>query len=245
MPEVHFFSAFIGGLLTFLAPCTLPLIPAYIAYIGGARHGEEKNNLLRRTIFVNAVFYTLGFSVVFILFGLASGALGTFLVLYRARLSAIGGVFVILFGLSLLGVLPPLFRAMQLRLPQRILPGSKLAGFVLGVFFGLGWTPCIGPILGTILILAGTSGTALDGGALLLVYSFGLALPFLLVALLYGRMVLMIPRLTDYLPLITKIGGFCLLLIGVLLVVGQLGTLSGWIATLTGELGVDRLSDFM
>ncbi len=244
MPDVNFISALIGGLLTFLAPCTLPLIPAYLAFIGGSSVDGRKTKFSRHRFFLNAVLFVLGFSVVFIVFGLASGTLGKFLVLNRLLISQVGGVLICFFGLSLLGVFPKM-KGFSYRPPAFISSGSPLGGFALGFLFALGWSPCLGPILGTILILASTGGTAFSGALLLATYSLGLAIPFLLVALLYGSAFTYVAKLQTYLPTISKIGAVLIIAIGMLLIVGQFGILNSWAQYIIGPLALDRFMDFM
>ena len=245
MFEVSIISALIGGLLTFLAPCTLPLIPAYVAFIGGDQKGVPGR--VRARMLLNGAYFISGFSFIFILFGLASGALGTFFVLYRTLLSQVGGVVVILFGLSMLGLLrlPRSLPQFMTTVPKVIRAGSKRGAFLLGLLFALGWSPCLGPVLGTILVLAGTTGSALHGAFLLAVYSLGLAIPFFLVAYLYGSTFSYVVTLQKYLPLVTRLGGVFLVLIGVLLVLGQFGMLNTWMLDVFGGVGYDRLVEFM
>jgi cytochrome c-type biogenesis protein len=229
MFDVSFFSALLGGLLTFLAPCTLPLIPAYIGFLGGSSAGRTTNDspaVLRRRININALLFALGFSLVFIIFGLVSGALGKFLILHRAVISSLGGIFVIGFGLIMLGYIPFPNLFARVGLPPWLHPGKPFSAFLLGLLFALGWSPCLGPILGTILLLAGSSGTALYGGYLLGVYSLGLAIPFLFVAVLYGSAFTYIAPLARFLPIIEKCAGVLLIIIGALLVMGQIGLLN-------------------
>ena len=240
---MSFFSALLGGVLTFLAPCTLPLIPAYIAFINGSIEGHHT----RRQLMVNALFFVLGFSVIFIAYGVISGSLGVFMVLHRKLLAQIGGVLIILFGLSMLGLLriPLSFLPTSMRLPSWAARGSKLGAFTLGFLFAFGWSPCLGPVLGTILVLASGSAEPLYGAMLLLVYSLGLAIPFLLVAYLYGTTFHYVTRLERYIPIITRCGAIVLVLIGVLLLMGQFGLLNTWMLELFGDIGYDKFVNYM
>lgn len=235
MFDVGFFSALLGGILTFFAPCTLPLIPSYIAFISGGdnRVGQAEGiggMSMRRRTMLNALLFVFGFSIVFIAYGLVSGTIGHFLIIHRKLISQVGGLIVIYLGFSMLDFFrfPQLLFGGRLRLPRSISAGSRLGALALGSLFALGWSPCLGPILGTILLLAATGGTALYGGVLLAVYSLGLALPFLLIALLYGSTFSYLPTLERYLPLIQKAGGAMLVGIGLLLVLGQFGILNTW-----------------
>ncbi len=248
MPDITIISAFLGGILTFFAPCTLPLIPAFIAFIGGQPTGESgPMQNARRRIIASALCFILGFTVVFIFFGLASGALGSFLVLNKKLISQIGGVLIILLGLGMLRIIPlptfPIFS--RSAVPSTIHKGTRTGGFLLGLLFGLGWSPCLGPILGTILILAGSTGSAISGALLLLVYAMGLGLPFLLVAVLYGEALGYVTTLSRYLPLISKIGAVLVILIGLLMVVGQFGSIATYGFDIYRIPQFDHLLDLM
>ena len=248
MFEVTYLSAFIGGLLTFLAPCTLPLIPAFIAFIGGqTSSGKVEVNNFRKKVFLSGLLFVLGFTLVFVLFGLASGALGKFLILYKKQVAQVGGVIIILFGLGMLRIIPlpriPFFERLQL--PHFVKQGSKRGGFFLGALFGLGWSPCLGPVLGTILILAGTTGSATSGALLLFVYAMGLGLPFLLVALLYGSAVTYVVTLQKYLPLISRVGAVLMIVIGTLLLLGQFGVISSGVFNIYDLPWLEQYFDYM
>lgn len=248
MLDVSFFSALLGGVLTFLAPCTLPLIPAYIGFLGGvSSHGNKPHNsaAMRRRIHGNALLFVLGFSLVFIVFGLISGTLGKFLILHRAIISSLGGIFVIGFGLIMLGYIPFPNLFARVGLPHWLHPGRPFSAFLLGLLFALGWSPCLGPILGTILLLAGATGTVLYGGYLLALYSLGLAIPFLLVAVLYGTAFTYITPLARYLPIIEKCAGAFLVFIGILLLMGNFGLLNVWFAGVFAGAWYHDLMRFM
>ena len=244
MFEIGYISALVGGLLTFLSPCTLPLIPAYIGFLAGAE-AKEDNTKRRRRIMVNALLFTLAFSLVFVFFGLISGTIGQFFVMHRAVISRIGGVVVVALGLSMLGVfdLPQFFSGK--RLPKVLKPGNPLSSFMLGLLFALGWSPCLGPILGTILVLAGTGGTALHGAILLLTYSLGLAIPFLAMALIYGASFSYLTPLSRILPYVNKVGGALFVLIGTLLILGNFGLLNVWATEVLGDTWYTSLMDHM
>ncbi len=248
MISVNLISAFLGGVLTFLAPCTLPLIPAYVGFLAGGVKNEQKqtsSKSLRLSILLNALLFTVGFSLVFIFFGTVSGTLGKFFILHRAVLAAIGGVLVIFFGVMMLGIIPTprLFGGAQL--PAMLRPGNPYSAFLLGLLFALGWSPCLGPVLGTILLLASTSGTAFQGGLLLFVYSLGLAIPFLLVATLYGSAFTYVVSLGKYLPIISQAAGVFFIIIGTLLVLGQFGMLNIWAAPLLESQWYNNVMQYM
>lgn len=228
--EVFFLAAFVAGILTFLAPCTFPLIPAYLGFISGVSSAElqdpQKVRAVRWKIFANGLFYVLGFSLIFILFGVAAGALGKVL-LFRTILQQIGGVFLILFGLLLLGIFNISFLSAerQIPIPSFLRKPGKTNSFFIGSIFALGWSPCVGPLLGSILLLASTEGTVGQGVSLLGTFSLGLAIPFLVVALLIGSAVKYFSRFQKIIKTINVIGGVLLLALGVLLITDQFTTI--------------------
>lgn len=192
MPVDLLLPAFIAGVFTFIAPCTLPLVPAFLGIIAGVPPEElkdpEKLKRARWKIFSNALFYVIGFSLVFILFGIFVTLLGK-IDIVRLWISRIGGILVILFGLFLMGALKWKFlsRERQIRVPKLIASPNKTNSFFIGALFSLGWSPCIGPLLGSILIVASTQGAALEGATLLGTFSAGLAVPFLITSLFVGK----------------------------------------------------------
>src|SRR3989344_3766703 len=229
MPEFNFaitISAFIAGVLTFFAPCTLPLVPAFLGIISGARIEDLKNpeivKSVRWLIFKNAIFYVLGFSLVFISFGVAFSYLGTLFVI-RELLEKIGGLLIIAFGLVLLGWLkvPWLDSDKQIAVPRLFRHVSLANSFLLGAIFALGWSPCVGPLLGSILLLASTSGTVFEGTFLLVIFSIGLGLPFLVTSLFVGKAFTAFGRWGSTLSIINKVAGLSLIVIGFLLISGN------------------------
>src|SRR3990167_11288539 len=216
-------AAFIAGLFTFLAPCTLPLVPGYLGFISGTSVEDLKNPLkakrARWNILINGLFFITGFSVVFIIFGTLAGFFGAALVSYRLWLTRIGGIFVIIFGLFMLNVIkiPFLAKERHVRVPSIFKRGKPHNSFILGSTFGFGWTPCVGPVLGSILALAASSATVAKGAFLLSVFSLGLAVPFLIIAVGYGSAAQRIENITRYLKPISVVGGIFLILIGLLL----------------------------
>lgn len=245
MNEVSFFSALLGGILTFLAPCTLPLIPGYLAFIGGGSTVSATGGAprFRPSVMANATFFVLGFSVVFMCFGMASGAVGKFLILNKTAIAQAGGVFILYFGAAMLGWVPaPRWTwSTVMRWKGALSPGSRSGAFLLGFLFALGWSPCLGPILGAILLIAATKGTILSGGLLLGVYALGLALPLLLVAFVYGTAFTYVKAFEPYLRYVTFLGGALLMVIGLLMIIGQYGLLNAW----AGEFIDGKLFDIL
>ena len=227
-------SAFVAGIIMFLAPCTLPIVPGYLGFISGVKEDDlkdpEKAKKARRQIVKSAFFFVLGFSALFILFGVLAGLAGRQLVAYQDVLTKIGGVFVIFFGLFMLGVFNLKFLKMdkKMKMPKWIKPGNPTSSFVIGSTFAIGWSPCVGPILASILVLAGTSETVLQGAFLLAVFSLGLGIPFMLVAFLYSKATAYIKKLSGLLNVISKVGGVFLLGIGILLLTDSFFLLLQW-----------------
>lgn len=244
-------AAFFAGLLTFLAPCTLPLVPAYLGFISGVDQGALKNpataRAARRTIFLNGLSFIVGFSLVFIAFGVLAGFAGVALAPYRIWLARIGGVLVILFGLFMLGVFRlPFFQTdKRIPIPSWLTLGKPSSSLFIGGTFALGWTPCVGPILGSILLLAGTSGTALQGGLMLTIFSFGLAIPFLIIALAFSSATAYIDRISKYLKVVSVIGGVFLILLGVLLATDNFGLTIQYGYELLDFIEYDRLLEYL
>ncbi len=216
--------AFLAGLLTFLAPCTLPLVPAYLSFISGSAKDSTPS---RKKVLMNGLFFVLGFSLVFILLGVFAGILGGLFFEARIWIARVGGVFVILFGLMMLNILriPSLMSEKRIHIVSPFERGAPLNSGIMGVVFGAGWTPCVGPVLGSVLLLAGTSATALSGAFLLAVFSLGLAVPFLLVALGLSRAEKTIARFDRFLHVSSIIGGLFLILLGVLLLADNMNLL--------------------
>lgn len=229
--------AFIAGVLSFLSPCVLPLVPTYMAYIGGS--GGAKRALLLR----NALLFILGFSLVFVAMGASASALGSLLREQRVLLMTVGGLLVIAFGLVMLGVIriPLLYRDTRRPLGEGHDPQTAWGAMALGSAFAFAWTPCIGPVLGAILALAGTSGTLASGVGLLAVYSLGLALPFLIAALALEPFLRASHRLRPYLPWFERGAGVLLIVVGVLMVTGYFAALNNLLIRFTPDWLFERI----
>ncbi len=244
--------AFIAGVLTFLAPCTLPLVPGFLAFISGVPLDDLKNPAgaergVRRKIFFNGLLFVVGFSAIFIALGTLAGFAGASLVPYRLWLGRIGGVFVILFGLFMLNVLkiPWLARDFRIRPPAILQRGRPVNSLILGSAFAFGWTPCVGPILGSILLLASTSSTAPQGTAMLAIFSAGLAVPFLAIALGIGSAGAVIRRVTPLLNVVSFIGGVFLIGLGALLLTDNMGLLISYGYRIFRFIEYERLLDYL
>lgn len=241
--------AFIAGVLTFLAPCTLPLVPGYLGFISGV-NGQVRGAAARRKIFLNGLLFVIGFSVVLVALGSLAGLAGTLLGQYRWLLARAGGVFVILFGLYMTGILRlPALRFLDaerhVSWGRHIKPGSPVSSFLFGAVFALGWTPCVGPILGAVLTLAATSTTVGQGAFLLAVFALGLGVPFLLVAAAMGQATRVIGALQKYLKWVGVVGGVFLIFIGGLLLTNTLGIWVSFFYRLFGFIEYERLLDYL
>lgn len=225
MLELNFsitISSFIAGIFTFFAPCTLPLVPAFLGIISGTNPEELKNpemaKAVRGRIFKNAVLYVIGFSLVFILFGVSFSFVSHILGL-KEWIQRFGGVVVVIFGLFMMGwiKLPFLSYEKQIRVPQLFRHVSLLNSFLLGALFALGWSPCVGPLLGSVLLLTSTSSTIIEGTFLLIIFSAGLGLPFLITSLFVGNALTVFGKWGRMLEVINKIAGVFLIFLGLLL----------------------------
>jgi cytochrome c-type biogenesis protein len=227
-------AAFVAGLVSFLSPCVLPLVPGYVSLISGAGVEElksQESRLLRKTM-LNSVSFILGFSVVFITLGAISTEVGQLLARYKSTLAQVAGVVIILFGLHLTGIL----RINALYTDKRLhnLKGGSTAGgaFLVGFAFAFGWTPCVGPILAVILTFAATQDSVFKGIALLTVYSMGLAVPFLFTAFLLERFLKFYSRFRAHMHAIEVASGALLIALGILLVLGRFTIISNYLSFL-------------
>jgi cytochrome c-type biogenesis protein len=232
-PNLGAAVAFIGGLLSFLSPCVLPLVPSYLGFVTGFTIDEMTNR--RRMAMVHSLLFVSGFSLVFILLGASATALGRVLNYYQDWVARIGGVLIIIFGLYTLGVLKLdlLSRDKRVHLDRK--PVGYLGSVLVGMAFGAGWTPCIGPILGGILGLAASQDDLQRGMVLLAWYSAGLAVPFLVTAYAVETFLDLFQRFRKHMVWVQRISGGLLLLVGVLLVSGQFTRLATWLQGLTPE----------
>jgi cytochrome c-type biogenesis protein len=231
--------AFTAGLLSFLSPCVLPLIPSYVGFITGMTVEEAERR--RWNALLHGLWFVGGFTVVFVLLGAAASAVGSLLREYQVWLGRAGGVLLILFGLYLLGVLRPAFLMREWRLTLARKPLGYFGSGVVGFTFGAAWTPCIGPILGGILTLAATQAGLVQGMALLTVYALGLAVPFLLTALALDRFLVWFQRFRPYIVWVDRVAGVMLILLGILLITDSFTLLAAYLQGLTPPFLRERL----
>ena len=239
--SVSFGVAVIAGVLSFLSPCVLPLVPSYLGFITGVSLDELSEGHRRRTALVHALLFVSGFSLVFLLLGASASWLGQLMFRYQDWIARIGGIVIIVLALHLLGVLRigTLLRERRVHLANR--PAGYLGAVGIGVAFAAGWTPCIGPVLGAVLTYASTRATMTEGVLLLGAYSLGLAIPFIAAALATGAFLQASRRVRRWIPAFEKASGAILLVAGVLLATGSFSTLSGYFARLTPQFLLERL----
>ncbi|MFZ4496458.1 MAG: cytochrome c biogenesis CcdA family protein [Candidatus Nanopelagicales bacterium] len=219
--------AFAAGLIAFLSPCVLPLAPGYVSYMTGLT-GAELADGRKSRLLLGSVLFVLGFSVVFVSFGAFFGGVGSVLLQYQDVITRVLGVVVIIMGLAFMGFIPGLQREWRIhRLPNWGVAGAP----ILGVLFGLGWTPCIGPTLAAVQTLAFTEASALRGALLSFVYCLGLGLPFVLLAVLFSRTARALAWVKGHYLLVMRIGGGMLVIVGVLLVTGVWTDFTIWLRT--------------
>jgi cytochrome c-type biogenesis protein len=234
-----FAVAFAAGLLSFLSPCVLPLVPSYVGFLTGMTLPEVTGR--RRVALTHALLFVIGFSLVFVLLGASATALGRALNYYQVWLQRIGGALIILFGLICLGVFNLRLFSQERRVHLERKPVGYLGSVLVGMAFAAGWTPCIGPVLGAILGLAATSTDVSRGMLLLAVYSAGLALPFLLAAVAVDSFLDWFQRFRRYLPWVMRISGVLLVFVGILLLTGEFTRLAGWLQGLTPDFLREQL----
>ena len=231
---LELFIALSAGLISFLSPCVLPLIPGYVSYISGSSLNELVES--KETNIFPIILFSLGFSIVFISFGATATYLGSLVLDYSYELRIIAGSLIIIFSLQIMGLLNIKFLNYEKRIHSNIKP-SIFGSILIGMAFGFGWTPCIGPILGSILALAATEESINKGILLLLCYSLGLAIPFVLSGYLIQRFMIFSKNLKNKMNLISKIGGGLLLITGILMITNQLQALGFYLLRYVPFLG--------
>lgn len=218
--NLSFAIAFSAGFLSFLSPCVLPLVPSYLAFLLGDYSDQKKKN--KNYTIMPAIIFIAGFTIVFILLGLSATFLGKFLLRNQSIIRKISGVVIVIFGLHISGIIKLKWLYYEKKLSITPKSNKYLQSFILGIGIALAWTPCIGPILSSILILAGNSQNVLTGGFLLFIYSFGFALPFLVTAFAAKKILPTIKKMNRYLKYINIISGFLIIILGILIFTNSL-----------------------
>jgi cytochrome c-type biogenesis protein len=238
-PTFGVLIAFSAGLLSFLSPCVLPLIPSYVTFITGLSLDDVQS--ARRTALVHGMLFVLGFTLIFMAMGAGATLLGQSLLQYRDWISRVGGVVIIIFGLYLLGVLNIGFLSRERRFHVADKPVGYFGTVFVGFAFGAGWTPCLGPILGTILVYTSSQADLGKGLWLLFAYSLGLAVPFLLSAIAIDRFSAFFQRMRKQMVWVSRISGVVMIGIGILLVTNYFTILASWLTSLTPEFLLERI----
>jgi cytochrome c-type biogenesis protein len=218
--NITYSAALVAGLLSFFSPCILPLIPAYFSFITGLTLDEltQDKKEVRQKVILSTLFYVAGFSFIFILFGASASFLGGFASKYSWVVRYLGGSIIIVFGLHLLGIISIKGFNFEKKIHVKEKPLHLMGVFVIGMAFGAGWSPCIGPLLGSILIVAGNQDTVLKGVSLLAVYSAGLAIPFIIMSFFINSILGIMKRATRFIGALNKASGILLIVIGLLLI---------------------------
>ena len=233
-------GAFLGGLLSFASPCVLPLVPPYLAYMAGVSVDDlrgQSGAMARGRVLLTALCFVAGFSTVFVALGASASFIGQAVSAHLAVLGYVAGVLIVLMGLHFLHVIriPLLDRTARVGVAQK--PASMIGAYAIGLAFGFGWSPCVGPVLTAILLMAGAEDSAAEGAKLLLIYSLGIGVPFLVAAAFASAFMRMLARFRARLGLVEKIMGAFLVIAGVLIFTGQMPTIAFWLIETFPALG--------
>ena len=228
--------AFFAGLLSFLSPCVLPLIPGYISYISGQNLNELAVN--KKNVLLKSIFFSLGFSFVFIIFGATASLLGKVFITYSNELRIIAGLIIILFSLQFIGIIKLNILNKEKKYYTKRFNNNLFFPILVGAAFGFGWTPCIGPQLGAILSLAASNGSIVKGTVLLAFYAMGLGIPFLIFAIFINRLEGFLKFFKQYFKIIERIMGLLLWTVGLLMLTGGFSSISFWLLETFPVLGI-------
>ena len=236
MDNVSVFTAFVAGLVSFLSPCVLPLVPGYISIISGSSldqlKANAKDSTLFRTVLLNSIMFIVGFSITFIFLGATATWVGQFLLQRMRLLGQLAGIILIVFGIHLTGIFKINFLYKDKRFHNVEKPRGLLGALILGLAFAFGWTPCIGPILAGILTIASTKQTVMEGMFLLAIYSAGLGIPFLMTSLALNKFLTFYGRFKRHFHAVEVVSGALVIAVGVLILTGSLSRLATWFSFL-------------
>jgi len=245
MTDVNVLVAFAAGILSFLSPCVLPIIPSYLSFVSGVSleelRADETTAATRWRVALNSLAFIIGFSVVFVSLGAFAASFGRLFLAYRDVVRTLGGLFILCVGLYLIGLFKLSALEQYLQINLRNKPAGYLGSVLVGITFAVAWTPCVGPILGAILALAGTSGEIGRGAFLLTTYAAGLGLPFFLSAVAVNSFFQFSQSLRRYLQLIHTMGGILLIIVGILLLTDYMTLLNAYALRLTPDWLLRRL----
>lgn len=236
--NITFLGAFIAGLLSFLSPCVLPLIPSFITYITGLSFAdiqdEHPSHKVRQQTIIHTLLFIAGFTAVFVLLGASATYMGSFMQTHMTLIRKIGGLLIIVFGIHISGVIPINLLLGEKRFTIHRKPAGYLGSFIVGLAFAAGWTPCIGPILASILMVAATEESVFHGIALLLTYSMGLAIPFFLSSLAMHQFLILFNRFKKYIRLFELVTGLFLVIVGILIFTNSMSIFQRFFEKVTG-----------
>lgn len=231
--NISFMIAFSAGLLSFISPCVLPLVPSYVSYITGLSLDDlctsQDKKRVREIAVKNSLMFIMGFSTIFMILGASTTYIGQFFLEKQTIIRQIGGVLIVFFGLYIMGLFKVLFMSRDTRFHFKNRPAGYLGSYFIGVAFGAGWTPCVGPILGSILIYASTSGSVLTGVQLLGAYSLGLGLPLLMSSIGVQSFLLYFKKTVKYMDWISRVSGAFLVVVGIMIFTNSLTQLSSFL----------------
>lgn len=240
--EVTYIGALVAGVISFLSPCVLPLVPPYLCFLGGTTfdqlsgEGDVPPDVYRQVVFA-AIAFVLGFTTVFVMLGATATAAGQLIASNIDLLSKIAGGAIILVGLHFLGILKIPFLYREFRSHSVSAPAGLIGAYLVGLAFAFGWTPCIGPVLAAILMVAATEDAVTQGISLLFIYSMGLGIPFILAALAFGPFMGFLTRFRKHLGRVEKVMGGLLVLTGLMFITGSMNTIAFWILETFPSLG--------
>jgi cytochrome c-type biogenesis protein len=245
MTDVNFFVAFAAGVFSFLSPCVLPLIPSYLSFVSGVSldemRSEQARSRMRWRVVLNSIAFIIGFSLVFVSLGASASFLGGLFLSYRNTIRILGGIFILLVGLYLVGAFKIAAFERYLQFDLKDKPAGYLGSVLVGITFAVAWTPCVGPILGATLALASTAGEVSRGTLLLTSYAAGLALPFFLSALAINSFLQLFQQLRRYIQIIHVAGGLLLISVGILLITDYMTLLNAYVLRFTPQWLLQRL----
>ena len=234
-------GSFLAGLISFLSPCVLPLVPPYLAYMAGVSLGEmsddERPPAVSAKVVLTSIVFVLGFATVFVALGASFSYIGSFVTEYFQILSYVAGAIIIVFGLHFLGLFKIGFLYREARFQVANKPLGLVGAYVMGLAFAFGWTPCVGPVLTAILFVAGNEADALHGGLLLLAYALGIGIPFIIAAMFAGQFMRFMTKFRSQMGMIEKIMGVMLVITGVLFLTGEMATIANFMLEKLPNLG--------
>jgi len=240
--DVSYYGAFLAGLLSFLSPCILPIVPPYLCFLGGVsleqlQDGERADRAAARRVVLASIVFVLGFATVFVAFGASASLLGQLLLENIDVLSTIAGILIIVLGLHFMGLfrIALLFRDARFHIEKR--PAGLIGAYIIGLAFAFGWTPCVGPVLAAILMVAGSEESAFQGASLLAAYAAGIGLPFIGAAFFAPLFLRLMQRFRRHMVWVERIMGVFLVLTGILFITGSINEIANWLLITFPSLG--------